>query len=114
MDWVCLDSCGASRVILILWDKRVVEKIEDCFGMYSLAVKFRLIEDSSTWAFARVYGPNHARDRRILWNELAGLMSWWNMSWYIGGDFNVTRFPSERSKAACRLAMADFSNFLHE
>ena len=99
---------------MILWDKRVVEKIKDCFGVYSLAVKFRLIEDNSIWAFAGVYGPNHARDRRILWDELAGLMSWWNMLWCIRGDFNVTRFPSERSGAACHLAMVDFSNFLHE
>jgi hypothetical protein len=75
VDWVCLDSCGASGGILILWDKRVLEKIEDCYGVYSLAVKFRLIEDNSIWAFAGVYGPNHARDRRILWDELAGLMS---------------------------------------
>jgi hypothetical protein len=31
-----------------------------------------------------------------------------------GGDFNVTRFPSERSGVACRLAMSDFFAFLHE
>jgi hypothetical protein len=114
VDWVCLDSCGASGGILILWDKRVVEKIEDCCGVYSLVVKFRFIEDNSLWAFAGVYGPNLARDRRILWDELAGLMSWWIMPWCIGGDFNVTRFPSERSGVACRLAMSDFSAFLHE
>jgi hypothetical protein len=41
-------------------------------------------------------------------------MSWWNLPWCIGGDFIVTRFPSERSKVACRLAMLDFSDFLHE
>jgi hypothetical protein len=52
VDWECLDSCGASGGILIVWDKRVVEKIEDCFGVYSLAVKFKLIEDFSIWAFA--------------------------------------------------------------
>jgi hypothetical protein len=34
VDWVCLDSCGASGGILILWDKRVVEKIEDCLGVF--------------------------------------------------------------------------------
>ena len=56
-----------------------MEKIEDCFGVYSLAVKFRLIKDNSIWAFAGVYGPKHARDKRILWDELASLMSWWNI-----------------------------------
>jgi hypothetical protein len=99
---------------LILWDKRVVEKIENCIGVYSLAVKFRSIEDNSIWAFAGVYGPNHARDRRILWEELVGLMSWWNMPWCVGGDFNVTCFPTERSGVACRLALSDFSEILHE
>jgi hypothetical protein len=49
VDWVCLDSCGASGGILILGDKRVVEKIENCFGVYSLAVKFRSIVDNSIW-----------------------------------------------------------------
>jgi hypothetical protein len=30
------------------------------------------------------------------------------------GDFNVTCFPSERSRAACRLGMSDFVDFLHD
>jgi hypothetical protein len=65
VDWVCLDSYGTSRVIMILWDKRVVEKIENCIGVYTLAIKFRNI-DRSIWAFVGAYGPNHASDRRIL------------------------------------------------
>jgi hypothetical protein len=36
------------------------------------------------------------------------------MPWCIGGDFNVTRFPTERSGVACRLALSDFSEFLHD
>jgi hypothetical protein len=28
-------------------------------------------------------------ERRVLWNEMAGLMSWWDRSWCFGGDFNV-------------------------
>jgi hypothetical protein len=54
--------------------------------------------DHFTWAFAGAYGPNSDRDRRFLWDELAGLLSWWNLPLYIGGDFNVTCFPSERSR----------------
>jgi len=41
VDWCCLDSRGASRGILILWNNRVVEKVDECLGVYSLAVSFR-------------------------------------------------------------------------
>jgi hypothetical protein len=32
------------------------------------------------------------QDRRLLWDELAGLLNWWDLPWCIGGDFNVTQF----------------------
>ena len=75
---------------MILWDKRVVEKIENCVVVYTLAVKFRNIEDGSIWAFAEVYGPNYASDRRILLEELAGMMNWWTMPWCVEGDFRIS------------------------
>jgi len=34
------------------------------------------------------------------------------MSWCIGGDFNVTRFPSERSGEGSMSAMRDFYDFI--
>ena len=43
-----------------------------------------------------VYGPNMDNDRSVLWDELSGLMERWVVPWCIGGDFNATRFPSER------------------
>jgi hypothetical protein len=52
-------------------------------------------------------------DRRELWDELAWLMSWWEMPWYIGGDFNVVRFPSERLGVSdYSAAMEEFSKFI--
>jgi hypothetical protein len=56
VDWCCLDSTGASGGILIMWDNRVVEKVE-CAGAYSLVVTFRNVVDCAVWAFASVYGP---------------------------------------------------------
>jgi hypothetical protein len=35
-----------------------------------------------------------------LWEELAGLISIWDMPWCIGGDFNVTLFMDERLRGA--------------
>jgi hypothetical protein len=56
-----------------------VEKIDECVGKFSLALTFRNVEDHFTWAFVGVYGPNYDRDRGLLWDELAGLLSWWNL-----------------------------------
>lgn len=54
-------------------------------------------------------------DRRLLWEELFGLCSWWNVPWCVGGDFNVVRFPSERlSSVFFTQAMHEFSNFISE
>ena len=54
-------------------------------------------------------------ERKILWEELAGLMSVWEVPWCIGGDFNIVRFPSERSSDLnYSAAMMEFSDFISE
>jgi hypothetical protein len=63
----------------------------------------------------RVYGPNDDVERKYLWDELVGLMSWWELPWCIGGDFNVVRFPCERSRRFQTItAMLDFSEFIFD
>lgn len=53
--------------------------------------------------------------KNLLCEELAGLHSWWDLPGYIGGDFNVVRFPSERSGASrLRPAMLSFSDFISD
>jgi exonuclease III len=41
VDWVYLGSRGASGGILIMWYRRVVEKIEKCVGWYVVACALR-------------------------------------------------------------------------
>uniref|UniRef100_A0A2N9I786 Reverse transcriptase domain-containing protein n=1 Tax=Fagus sylvatica TaxID=28930 RepID=A0A2N9I786_FAGSY len=50
----------------------------------------RNVSDQFEWIFTGVYGPNADRDRWALWEELAGLVSWWDAPWCIGGwiDFS--------------------------
>lgn len=35
-----------------------------------------------------VYDPNNYNDRKLPWNELVGIMSWWEKPWCIEGDLN--------------------------
>jgi hypothetical protein len=63
----------------------------------------------------QVCGPNFDRDRRLLWDELAGVLSLWDVPWCVGGDFNVTRFPSERlGTASLDSAMMELSEFISD
>ncbi|KAG6636557.1 hypothetical protein CIPAW_11G119300 [Carya illinoinensis] len=113
--WAYLPSDGALGGILVMWDKRVVENIDKFVGEYFVGCLFKNSEDGFEWAFAGVYGPNLEGEWRLLWDELASLCSWWEMPWCIGGDFNVTRFPSARSGDGWQNhAMGEFSDFISE
>ena len=115
VDWISLGSNDAAGGILLMWDRRVVEKVEEAAGYYSLSCKFRNVLDQFEWIFSGVYGPNSDSDRGMLWEELASLVSWWDAPCCIGGDFNAVRFPSEKSgMASFNYAMHEFSNFISE
>jgi hypothetical protein len=48
MDWAYLGSVGAAEGILVMWDKRVAEKVEEAeeaVGRFSVSCKFRNVED---------------------------------------------------------------------
>ena len=52
-----------------------MEKVEEAVGIYSISCKFRNVTDQAVWIFSGVYGPNVDRERRTLWDELAGVSS---------------------------------------
>ncbi|KAG6663959.1 hypothetical protein CIPAW_02G057800 [Carya illinoinensis] len=115
IDWALLAANGASGGVLLMWDQWVVEKLEVAMGLFTVACSFRSASDGFKWAFAGIYGPNIDRDRRLLWDELAGPYSWWDVPWCIGGDFNAIRFTSECfGNRRMRLAMSEFSECIFE
>lgn len=78
-----------------MWDRRVVEKMEECVQRFSITCSSRSICDDFEWAFVGVYGPNNNNDRKVLWDELIGIMSLWEKPWCIAGDFNTIRYPRD-------------------
>lgn len=58
---------------------------------------------------------NKYRDRVKFWEELAGLYWLCGSRWCIGGDFNVVRFPSEKSSGGIIThSMQRFNDFIRE
>ena len=49
----------------------------------------------------------------MMWEELTGLISWWDLPWCLGGDLNIIHFPLERLGAASySWAMYGFLDFI--
>jgi hypothetical protein len=111
--WVVLPAFGTSGGILLMWDKRVVECLEEAVGSFFISCKFKSVMDQFVWAFSGVYDPIDNSERPLLWEELSGVFLWWDILWCFGGDFNVTRFSNERTGAHhSTFAMGDFSDFI--
>ena len=81
--------------MLLVWDKRVYEKI-DSTGQFFVNVLLKGVVDDFVWACSGVFGPNDDSQRGALWEELTRMHSKWNTAWGVIGDFNIIRYPSER------------------
>jgi exonuclease III len=113
VDWISLNSIGASGGIILMWDRRVVERVDEAIGCFSISCRFREVASGLEWVFSGVYGPNRAVERRLMWDELAGIATVWAVPWCVGGDFNLVRYPTERAGASdLSSSMRDFSDFI--
>ena len=45
MDWAVLEADRTAGCILIMWDKRVLEKVEVMVGTFSVSVKWQGVGD---------------------------------------------------------------------
>ena len=87
--------------------------MEIAVGYFFVSCKFKNVGDQFEWVFTGVYGPNLNKRCRKMWEELIGLICWWDLPWCIGGDFNKICFPSKRLAAtSCTRAMYGFSDFI--
>ncbi|KAJ9681633.1 hypothetical protein PVL29_017839 [Vitis rotundifolia] len=98
LDWRAVNSRGAAGGILVFWDNRMVELVDLEKGKFSISCRFKNCGDGSKWVFTGVYGPVCSREREGFWEELGAIKGLWGDPWCVGGDFNMVRFPEERSR----------------
>ena len=73
VDWVALEVDQTTGGVLIMWDKRVLEKMGAMIGTFSVSVKWQGVVDGLIWACSVVYGPNDNNERGHMWDELVGI-----------------------------------------
>ena len=96
-----------------MWDTRVVEKVEEVVGQFSVSCKFKEVSSGFEWGFSGVYGPQSNTARRLMWEELSGVNAWWDVPCCVGGDFNTVRYPTEKGGLDhFTSGMQDFSDFI--
>ncbi|WKA08526.1 hypothetical protein VitviT2T_026242 [Vitis vinifera] len=98
IDWRAINSKGAAGGVLVFWDNRVVDLLEVEEGIFSVSCLFKNCMDGMRWVFTGVYGPVCRRDREVFWEELGSIKGLWRDPWCVGGDFNMIRYPEERSR----------------
>ena len=115
LGWEAMNATRSTGGVLVVWDKRSLEMIDKEVGSFSVSCRLKNVDNSFVWAFIGVYGPLSRKDKPSLWEELSAIRGLWEDPWFIGGDFNVIHFPSERSsQGRLNHSMRQFSKFIDE
>uniref|UniRef100_A0A2N9J584 UBC core domain-containing protein n=1 Tax=Fagus sylvatica TaxID=28930 RepID=A0A2N9J584_FAGSY len=75
VDWVGLDAVNTAGGILIMWDKRVVEKLDVVVGSFSISCYWRGLVDGFDWVCSGVYGPQSDEGERLGCSRLTPAMT---------------------------------------
>ncbi|XP_075636750.1 uncharacterized protein LOC142608985 [Castanea sativa] len=115
VDWVALDADQTAGGVLMMWDRRALEKLEVMVGQFFVSVRWQGMGDGFILACSGVYGPNDNNVKEQMWDELIEIQQLWEVPWCYIGDFNIIRFSSERLGGfRLTLAMENFSKFIEE
>lgn len=96
---------------MLMWNKRVVEKLHYTVGAYS-------VSSSGVWKMALtgcflLCISQIIRKRTNLLVKLKEGINIWEVPWCVAGDFNAVHFPTERVGAyRLTLAMTEFSDYI--
>ena len=108
------EAMGSRGGIAISWDKRVWKGELVEIGRQSLIGKFIGVREEFSWHIIATYA-DCSREIRKVWEELKAIRGRIVGPWIVCGDFNVTRYPSERTNChRLTSAMTEFSSCIQE
>ena len=95
--WISLNAEGSSGCILLCWNNRLFSMKDDFWCVFSLSAVLEDKDNGCAWIISSVYVPIDRSLQSSFWCELDSIRRKWAGPWCMGGDWNITRFPSERS-----------------
>nr|XP_016484663.1 PREDICTED: uncharacterized protein LOC107805183 [Nicotiana tabacum] len=100
---------------MMMWDCRSWEGEVLETGCYTLTCKFVAHFQNFSCHITGVFAPNNYIERRIVWDEISAVRGLMEGPWAVCGDFNVTRFISEKKNCRRRTrGMVEFSDFIED
>jgi exonuclease III len=64
VDWVALDATNTAGGILLMWDTRVMQKVDVMVGLFSVSCYWHGLADGFNWVCSGVYGPQSEESRQ--------------------------------------------------
>lgn len=104
---------GPSGGIILCCRRRVLVIKDSWIGDFSVSALVEDLVNNCNWIVTSVYGPNDRRLSGNFWSELDSIRNRWRGPWFLGGDWNVIRYPSEKSSGSqitSEMAFTDWIN----
>lgn len=96
VEWVALDANHTARDVLLIWDRRMFEKVDCVVGRFSVSMLLKGVTDGFEWVCSEVYRPTNVSLRDALWAEHDTVRLRWSLAWSLFSDFNAIKYPVER------------------
>ncbi|GKV48455.1 hypothetical protein SLEP1_g55268 [Rubroshorea leprosula] len=114
LDWVAKPSVGRSGGLLCIWNSKVLKKKEVIEGNNFIGVSGLWGDEKIPVNILNIYSPCQLMGKRILWEDLQGLINSKKGNWCLAGDFNAVRGIEERAgETGISREMREFDNFIN-
>ncbi|KAJ4842300.1 hypothetical protein Tsubulata_011275 [Turnera subulata] len=114
LDFVVVDSVGASGGLLCMWDGDFFNCTRRAQGTRWIAVEVFLVQAKVTVTIVCVYAPVDLTERLNLWGELVTLKQSFGSPWLVVGDLNEILVSWERKTGrVCARGVAALRQFMN-
>jgi hypothetical protein len=108
--WKWIPSVGRSGGILSGLRNSRFDILDIVMGRFYISVTLQDLKLQKKWKLVLVYGAAQENDKEEFLVELGDICCNQRLPMFIGGDFNILRFPSEKNKAMRRSKWSDLFN----